>query len=64
MTGAAPNDRPAISDQTEAALVEAARQHDQTAVRELVRRLNARLFHIARGLMPSDAEAEEVVQDA
>lgn len=50
--------------QTEAALVAAARRHDEAAVRELVRRLNGRLYRIARGLMPSDAEAEEVVQDA
>lgn len=49
---------------SEVALVAAAREHDETAVRELVRRLNGRLFRIARGLMPSDAEAEEVVQDA
>lgn len=49
---------------SEAALVAAAREHDETAVRELIRRLNGRLFRIARGLMPSDAEAEEVVQDA
>lgn len=51
---------------SEAALVAAARLHDEAAVRELIRRLNGRLFRIARGLMPSDAEAEaeEVVQDA
>lgn len=48
----------------EAELVAAARAHDETAVRELIRRLNGRLFRIARGLMPSDAEAEDVVQDA
>lgn len=49
---------------SEAALVEAARLQDEAAVRELIRRLNGRLFRIARGLMSSDAEAEEVVQDA
>lgn len=49
---------------SEAALVAAARLHDEAAVRELIRRLNGRLFRIARGLMASDAEAEEVVQDA
>lgn len=49
---------------SEAALVAAARRHDEAAVRELIRRLNGRLFRIARGLMASDAEAEEVVQDA
>src|SRR5699024_7394086 len=45
-------------------LVASARLHDEAAVRELIRRLNGRLFRIARGMMPSDAEAEEVVQDA
>lgn len=49
---------------SEAALVSAARLNDEAAVRELIRRLNGRLFRIARGMMPSDAEAEEVVQDA
>ena len=49
---------------SEAALVAAARLRDEAAVRELIRRLNGRLFRIARGLMTSDAEAEEVVQDA
>lgn len=49
---------------SESELVAAARRHDEDAVRELIRRLNGRLYRIARGLMPSDAEAEEVVQDA
>lgn len=46
---------------SEAALVAAARLHEEAAVRELIRRLNGRLFRIARGLMSTDAEAEEVV---
>jgi RNA polymerase sigma-70 factor (ECF subfamily) len=33
-------------------------------VRELIRRLNPRLFRVARGLLDSDAEAEEVLQEA
>jgi RNA polymerase sigma-70 factor, ECF subfamily len=45
-------------------LVAAAREGDESAVRELIRRLNPRLFRIARGIVASDAEAEEVVQDA
>ena len=38
----------------------------EAAVRELVRRLNPRLFRVARGILDSDAEAEaeEVVQEA
>ncbi len=48
----------------EADLVAAARRHDEDAVRELVRRLNPRLFRVACGVVGSEAEAEEVVQDA
>jgi RNA polymerase sigma-70 factor (ECF subfamily) len=61
-----PQSKPACAEHplSEAALVAAARLRDEAAVRELIRRLNGRLFRIARGLMTSDAEAEEVVQDA
>ncbi|MDQ7774560.1 RNA polymerase sigma factor [Paracoccus aminovorans] len=45
-------------------LVAAARARDEAAIRELVRRMNPRLFRIARGILPSDAEAEEAVQEA
>lgn len=48
---------------TEADLIAAARMKDEGAIRELIRRLNPRLFRIARGILPSDAEAEEVVQE-
>lgn len=48
---------------SEADLVAAVRAGDEAAVRELVRRLNPRLFRIARGILPSDAEAEEAVQE-
>jgi len=53
-----------LSDLGEGALVARARGKDEAAVRELVRRLNPRLFRVARGLLDSDAEAEEVVQEA
>ena len=58
--------RPArsLSDATESELVAAARERDEAAVRELIRRMNPRLFRVARGIVASDAEAEEVVQDA
>lgn len=36
----------------------------ELAVRELVRRFNPRLFRVARGIVESDAKAEEVVQEA
>lgn len=42
----------------------AATTRREAAVRELVRRLNPRLFRVARGIVESDAEAEEVVQEA
>jgi RNA polymerase sigma-70 factor, ECF subfamily len=51
-------------DQDEDALVARARDKDEAAVRELIRRLNPRLFRVARGLLDSDAEAEEAVQEA
>lgn len=53
----------AQKDIAEWELVAAARDGDETAVRELIRRFNPRLFRIARGIVPSDAEAEDVVQD-
>jgi RNA polymerase sigma-70 factor (ECF subfamily) len=58
--------RPArsLADATEAELVAAARARDEAAVRELIRRMNPRLFRVARGIVSSEAEAEEVVQEA
>ena len=47
----------------EAELVTGAKEGDESAVRELVRRMNPRLFRIIRGIVASDAEAEEVVQE-
>ena len=47
----------------EADLVSAVRDGSEAAVRELVRRLNSRLFRVARGIVASDVEAEDVVQD-
>ena len=57
----APTDLRAAS---EAELVALAKHRDEPAIRELVRRLNPRLFRVARGLVATDAEAEDVVQDA
>lgn len=51
-------------DALEGDLVAAARDGSEAAIRELVRRLNPRLFRVARGIVESDAEAEEVVQEA
>ncbi|WP_170578171.1 RNA polymerase sigma factor [Ruegeria arenilitoris] len=49
---------------SEAELVNAARDGSELAVRELIRRLNPRLFRVARGIVNSDAEAEEALQEA
>ncbi|WP_323764111.1 RNA polymerase sigma factor [Marinovum sp.] len=54
----------ALPPASEAELVEGARAGNEVAIRELVRRLNPRLFRVARGIMPSDTDAEEVVQEA
>ncbi|WP_440998089.1 RNA polymerase sigma factor [Arhodomonas sp. SL1] len=48
----------------EQTLVALARSGEEAAVRELIRRLNPRLFRVARGIADSDAAAEEIVQDA
>ena len=53
-----------LADLTEAALIEAALRHDEPAVRELIRRHNPRLFRVARGILDSDADAEDAVQEA
>jgi RNA polymerase sigma-70 factor (ECF subfamily) len=52
-----------LRDASEADLVALARERSEDAVRELVRRLNPRLFRVARGIVGSDAEAEEVLQE-
>ncbi len=52
------------SQREERQLVAAARERDETAIRELIRRLNPRLFRIARGIVDTDAEAEDIVQEA
>lgn len=52
------------SSSSELDLIVRARRKDEAAIRELIRRLNPRLFRIARGIVSSDAEAEEVVQEA
>jgi RNA polymerase sigma-70 factor (ECF subfamily) len=48
---------------TDADLAERCLARDEDAVRELTRRYNQRLYRIARGIIPSDADAEDVVQD-
>jgi RNA polymerase sigma-70 factor (ECF subfamily) len=54
-----------IIDRTtsEGDLVAAAVARSEPAVRELIRRNNPRLFRVARGIVSTDAEAEDVVQE-
>lgn len=52
------------ADMPESELVALARDGQEVAVREIIRRMNPRLFRIARGIVDSDAIAEEVVQEA
>lgn len=47
----------------DATLAERCLARDEDAVRELTRRYNQRLYRIARGILRSDLEAEDVVQD-
>lgn len=55
---------PDITRQTsEADLIAAAAAKSEASVRELIRRNNPRLFRVARGIVSSDAEAEDVVQE-
>ena len=48
----------------EADLILRALRHEEEAVRTIIRQNNRRLFRLARGLMGSDHEAEDVVQAA
>ena len=53
-----------LVETSEEALVILARDRNEAAVHELIRRLNPRLFRVARGMVETDAEAEDVLQDA
>ncbi|RQH13715.1 RNA polymerase sigma factor [Bradyrhizobium sp. RP6] len=47
----------------EAALINRARRRDETALREIMQANNRRLYRLARGILRSDSEAEDVVQE-
>jgi RNA polymerase sigma-70 factor, ECF subfamily len=47
----------------EAELVERARGRDEGALREIMQANNRRLYRLARGILRSDSEAEDVVQE-
>ena len=48
----------------DAALTTLLQRGDRAAFRELMQRSNRRLFRVARGVLGSDAEAEDVVQES
>jgi RNA polymerase sigma-70 factor (ECF subfamily) len=50
--------------QDDAGLVRLVQAGDREAFRHVMKRCNQRLFRVARGMMNSDAEAEDVVQEA
>lgn len=54
-------DYAALGDAALAALLQ---RGDRAAFRELMQRSNRRLFRVARGVLGSDAEAEDVVQES
>jgi RNA polymerase sigma-70 factor, ECF subfamily len=54
--------KPAIADDAE--LVRRALVRDETAIRTIMAQHNRRLYRIARGILHSDSEAEDAVQEA
>jgi RNA polymerase sigma-70 factor, ECF subfamily len=54
----------ANSQDSEAALVEAARRRDPEAFKELVSKYGPRIFRVARGITKNHEDAEEVSQDS
>src|SRR5437762_5161935 len=48
---------------TEAELVRRARERDEPAIRSIMQSNNRRLYRLARGILRSDSEAEDVVQE-
>lgn len=47
----------------EAGLIDRARGRDEAALREIMQANNRRLYRLARGILRSDSEAEDVVQE-
>jgi len=48
---------------SETELIERARRRDEAALREIMQGNNRRLYRLARGILRSDSEAEDVVQE-
>ena len=56
--------RPALAHLDDDALVALARMKQPAAFEALIQRYNRRLYRVARGVVGSDVEAEDVLQDA
>jgi RNA polymerase sigma-70 factor, ECF subfamily len=52
-----------LEDLCEGKLVELARRNNPDAIRMIMQRYNRRLYRVARGILGSDTEAEDVLQD-
>ncbi|MGL9619739.1 RNA polymerase sigma factor [Bradyrhizobium sp. U531] len=48
---------------SESELIDRARRRDEAALREIMQANNRRLYRLARGILRSDSEAEDVVQE-
>jgi len=58
------NAAPAGRADDDGALVQRILRHDHAAFEILMRRYNAKLYRVARSIVKSDADAEDVLQDA
>ena len=56
---------PKVSDvQSDVELIRLAALRDETAIRQIIRTYNRRLYRLARAIIGNDADAEDVVQEA
>ncbi|OPY98657.1 RNA polymerase subunit sigma [Bradyrhizobium sacchari] len=63
MQGTAAGARASEIRSSEAELIDRARGHDEAALRGIMQANNRRLYRLARAILRSDSEAEDVVQD-
>ena len=54
----------AAAASADAALVQRARDRDETAIRAIMQANNRRLYRLARGILRNDQDAEDCVQEA
>jgi len=63
MKGTAAGVKPSEIRSSEAQLIDRARARDEAALREIMQANNRRLYRLARAILRSDSEAEDVVQE-